>query len=200
MRLRPVAADHYPFGGGSAGNRLGGRVRPSTGRVDTCPAGSTLTIIRSAARCRTAESALWLSSAQPCIVQLATRRRAAGVVRRHGNPLPPRRASSAITMTSATARIASSTHTHAGVSLTRAGLEVVVAGRQDNLPGRRLLDSRRRDDRRRLRSRPSSSSRPWSYPRPGRSRRLQWRARSRRPDRRRALRAAAASSRDEDTP
>src|SRR4051794_6994276 len=98
-----------------------------TGRVATCPVGSTLTIMRSPARCRTAESPLWLSSAQPCIVQLPTapssrRRRSAGA-------MPPlgRRASSTIRITSATARTPSSTHTHAGVSPVELELEVVVA-------------------------------------------------------------------------
>jgi hypothetical protein len=96
------------------------------GWVNTCPAESTLTFIRSPARRRIAESALWLSTAQPCVVQLATapssrRRLSSGETELP----PPRLASRMIRITSAAARIASSTHTHAGVSLLELDVELV---------------------------------------------------------------------------
>ena len=96
------------------------------GWVNTCPAESTLTFIRSPARRRIAESALWLSTPQPCVVQLATapssrRRLSSGETELP----PPRLASRTIRITSAAARIASSTHTHAGVSLLELDFELV---------------------------------------------------------------------------
>ena len=65
-----------------------------------------------------------------------------------------RRASSTISTTSPTARIASSAHTHPGISLTdEPELDIIVGDVSDDPAGCRLLESRCRDHRRRLRGR-----------------------------------------------